>query len=62
MIRRFKQVVEPYWNVNDNKLISFRQKLTKINRTILECKILRNVTDKGRFKILIVSNWNIKIL
>lgn len=62
MISRFKQVVEPYWNVNDNKLISFRQKLTKINRTILECKILRNVTDKGRFKILIVSNWNIKIL
>ena len=62
MISRFKQVVEPSWNVNDNKLISFRQKLTKINRTILECKILRNVTDKGRFKILIVSNWNIKIL
>ena len=52
-------LIEPYWNVKISKP-PFITSLTRINRTILECKVETAVARSVRTGVLIEPYWNVK--
>ena len=54
-------LIETYWNV---KFVDFKSSvciIARINRNILECKVLFFLRAGSRFEVLIETYWNVKL-
>ena len=61
-MKQTEELIETLWNVNEDVLAMINNRDKGINRNIVECKLERELRNRGNKNELIETLWNVNTI